>query len=195
MSSLTCENCGTVNPGNVKFCKQCGERLSVPDRENQDQVCSKCGFVNPPKATHCKQCHINLSVIWDPGTWDAEARKKLKQQRRANPRVTVREQTSSRSTPSPGLLIESRYHTLRSVANICRIGGYVLGGLIAVYGLFTTLSMIFDSFLLAVAVLIGSLIGAGIMLIYWLIIAESISVLLDIEENTRQTALLLRQGS
>lgn len=29
MASLTCENCGTVNPDNVKFCKQCGNRLPV----------------------------------------------------------------------------------------------------------------------------------------------------------------------
>lgn len=27
MSNVTCENCGTINPDNVKFCKQCGNRL------------------------------------------------------------------------------------------------------------------------------------------------------------------------
>lgn len=29
MNTVMCENCGTVNPDNVKFCKQCGNRLPV----------------------------------------------------------------------------------------------------------------------------------------------------------------------
>lgn len=29
MNTVICENCGTVNPDSVKFCKQCGNRLPV----------------------------------------------------------------------------------------------------------------------------------------------------------------------
>jgi hypothetical protein len=41
--------------------------------------------------------------------------------------------------------------------------------------------------------LIGALIWAGIVYIFWRVIGEGISVLLDIEENTRRTAVLLQQ--
>lgn len=30
---LTCEKCGTANPGNVKFCKQCGNQLILASAE------------------------------------------------------------------------------------------------------------------------------------------------------------------
>lgn len=29
MATIICDNCGTENPDNVKFCKQCGNRLPV----------------------------------------------------------------------------------------------------------------------------------------------------------------------
>lgn len=29
MATITCDNCGAVNPDNVKFCKQCGNQLPV----------------------------------------------------------------------------------------------------------------------------------------------------------------------
>lgn len=148
--NLTCEKCGTSNPGNVKFCKQCGNQL-----------------------------------ILNAATTAAFEQERPKKDFSRAPISAIR----SSAAPPVGL----RYGTLRSIAAICRIIGYALGGLGVLTGVLGAISRLSDSFLLAIGVLLGSLLGAAVVFVFWLIIAESISVILDIEENTRKTAVLLQQ--
>lgn len=201
MGTIICGSCGTENPDNVRFCKYCGTRLDVRSNiegspgagSSEARICSKCGFVNPPGATNCEQCRINLSVVWNPEVIDAEARKNLEQQRHQK---VLQNYSQDRTPPerkiSSNFPLDSRYSTLRSIAALCRIIGYVFSGLGVLSGLFGAIIRLSDSFWMAIGVLIASLMGAVIVFVFWLIIAESISVILDIEENTRKTAVLLQ---
>lgn len=104
--NLICEKCGTSNPGNVKFCKQCGNQLifsATPTSPDE----------SPKKP--------------DPGS------------RRP---IFV-------AGPSSGGLEGQRYSTLRSIAAICRLFGYVFGGLGVISGLIGALVRLSDSFFTA----------------------------------------------
>ena len=204
MSTIVCESCGTVNPDNVKFCKQCGTRLIANKPQNVpatmeaapsgNQVCTKCGYVNPAGATHCEQCHVNLSVIWDPAVLDEEARKNLERQRQQGVMQAAAVNWPPRQKPGARLpVLENRYGTLRSIAALCRIIGYVFGGLGVISGLIGFIMNLSNSFLRATGTLLGALAGAVIVFVFWVIIAESISVILDIEENTRKSTVLLQE--
>ena len=51
---MTCARCGTDNDAGRKFCKECGERLSV--------TCPSCGAPNPPDAKFCGECAARLAT-------------------------------------------------------------------------------------------------------------------------------------
>ena len=46
-----CPNCGTQNPRDAKFCKQCNTPLGGGKR-----TCGVCGTVNPSDARFCQEC-------------------------------------------------------------------------------------------------------------------------------------------
>lgn len=50
-----CPRCGFVNDDSAKFCKQCGEKLDIPQKENIN-TCSHCGKELPKGALFCKHC-------------------------------------------------------------------------------------------------------------------------------------------
>ena len=144
MATIICNNCGTENPDNVKFCKQCGNQLPVT-------AASTPAFSPAPAAAG-----------------------------------------------QPTGAIEKRYGALRGIASLCYILAIVFAVLSFLIGMgsFLTLSRsIFGLFggggglLGTLGALIGSLASAAITYIFWRVIGESIMVLLDIEENTRRTAM------
>lgn len=45
----TCPSCGNCNPGDVKFCQECGAKLGATK-------CSKCGIPLPPGTRFCGEC-------------------------------------------------------------------------------------------------------------------------------------------
>ena len=141
MSTTTCEKCGTANPGNVKFCKQCGNQLpqtAVPPTPAYQPPVGR-----PPAA----------------------------------------------AAPVPPT--QKRYGALRAISGFCKLMGYIFAGLnlLGVLGGFYW--MFSESFLQGIGLIIGALVAATLAYIFWNIIAESIAVLLDIEENTRRTANFL----
>jgi hypothetical protein len=152
MNTIICESCGTENPDNVKFCKQCGSKLAAA-------IPTYAPVLNEPSPTQEKPAPTWTTPVAAP------------------------------SNPS----IERRYGALRSIAALCRIIAYVFGGLGIIGGLVAFIIGLSDSFFAATAALIGGLISALLVFVFWLIIAESISVILDIEENTRRTAVLLKE--
>lgn len=137
MNMLICNNCGAENLDNVKFCKQCGSKLSTPE-----QVAS----------------------------------------------TPERTAVSAATTQ-----IENKYTALRGIASLCRLLGWVFVGLAGLGALFGVIAIFSDSFFSGLGYIIGAAIWGAVMYIFWNIIAESISVLLDIEMNTRRAAALLEQ--
>jgi len=64
---------------------------------------------------------------------------------------------------------------------------------LAVLGAIGGFILLSDSVLTRLGALLGAFVWGAITYIFWQIIAESISVLLDIEVNTRQAAAALEQ--
>src|SRR5205085_8181696 len=53
MAARVCQNCGTENPAEARFCMSCGTALEA--------VCPSCGTVNPPAAKFCMSCGTALA--------------------------------------------------------------------------------------------------------------------------------------
>jgi class 3 adenylate cyclase/tetratricopeptide (TPR) repeat protein len=53
MEARICQNCGTQNPEQAKFCMSCGGAL--------ERACPSCGSVSPPAAKFCMSCGASLS--------------------------------------------------------------------------------------------------------------------------------------
>jgi class 3 adenylate cyclase/predicted ATPase len=53
MAARTCQNCGTENPVEARFCMSCGNALEA--------VCPSCGTAAPPQAKFCMACGTSLA--------------------------------------------------------------------------------------------------------------------------------------
>jgi len=84
------------------------------------------------------------------------------------------------------------YTALRGIANLCRILSWIAVGLAALQAL-GGLWVMTNSFLLGLTSVIAAIVGGGLLYILLQVVAESISVMLDIEANTRRAAVLLEQ--
>lgn len=145
MTAIICDNCGTANPENVKFCKQCGARLLTTVE---------------PSVTAA------APAIFTPSAQTAPA-------------------------GQPADLLEKRYGTLRGIAALCKVLAGVFTVLIISIGIASV--FISNTDFLNIIILIGTPISAALVYIFWRVLGESISVQLDIEENTRRTAVLLER--
>ncbi len=54
MSGLKCSNCGNINPGDARFCQECGKPLET--------VCPNCSTPNATIAKFCKNCGYALAA-------------------------------------------------------------------------------------------------------------------------------------
>ena len=59
---MTCPSCGFANAAGMRFCGQCGSRLSPG--------CPRCGAENPPGMRFCGQCGTRLDGPTDPAVAD-----------------------------------------------------------------------------------------------------------------------------
>lgn len=139
---IICDSCGAENLDNMKFCKQCGSKLTVSESVDSE------GQIPGGRATAV-----------------------------SNAPVTV----------------ENKYTALRGIASLCRLLGWVFVGLAGLGALFGLITIFSDSFFTGLGFIVGAAIWGAVMYIFWNIIAESISVLLDIEMNTRRAAAILEQ--
>jgi len=51
---IVCNNCGTENPDNARFCEECGNKLDLI-------YCPRCGHGNPSNAKFCLECGARLT--------------------------------------------------------------------------------------------------------------------------------------
>lgn len=56
---IVCNNCGTENPDNARFCEECGNELDLI-------YCPRCGHGNPSNAKFCLECGARLTEEKDP---------------------------------------------------------------------------------------------------------------------------------
>ena len=141
MGTIYCDSCGAENLDSVKFCKQCGNKLTIPE-------------------------HVDVANRSSEVTAAAGARSQIS--------------------------VENKYAALRGIASLCRILSYVFVGLAALGALGGLIAM-FNSFLTGLGAIIGATVWGAVTYVFWQIVAEGITVLLDIELNTRQVASLLEQ--
>jgi ribosomal protein L40E len=210
---INCHSCGEQNSATAKFCKTCGGALEAPDlapetiatgQESGAEeanagaiVCSHCNTENPPGATHCAGCSMNLSYQWKAAPVQAAASTPASAARpvqTAAPPPSARESTSygQKSSFTPSTFATREYTALRGIANLCRILSWVAVGLAALQAL-GGLWVMTNSFLLGLTSVIAAVVGGGLLYILLQVVAESISVMLDIEANTRRAAVLLEQ--
>src|SRR2546426_10125411 len=65
MAARVCQNCGTENPAEARFCMSCGHALEA--------VCPACSTVNPPAAKFCMSCGTALAGDAPPAPAPAAA--------------------------------------------------------------------------------------------------------------------------
>ncbi|GIK57935.1 MAG: DUF4282 domain-containing protein [Chloroflexi bacterium] len=143
--------------------------------------CQNCGAENVGTVNFCKQCGSKLERPSAP-TPSPE------------PKAFAADlPASGTAVAPPPVRIENKFAALHGIASLCRLLAYIFAGLAVLGGIVAFFIALSDSFFAAVGALIGALIWATITYILWRVIGESISVLLDIEENTRRAATILEQ--
>jgi ribosomal protein L40E len=163
---------------------------NVKEAHNMNTLaCQSCGAENPAQVNFCKQCGSKLEG-GAPAAEPTMATTTRTQTASSWPHVPV----STSQTAESDFQVEKRYAVLHGIAFLCHILAFMFAGVVILSGAFWVFILLSDEPIwIAFASAIGTLISAAITYIFWRIIGESISVLLDIEENTRQTAFLLRR--
>lgn len=154
--------------------------------------CPKCGEANMEKSNFCQNCGELLALDAEA---EAAAPAQSFQSTSAGPEPFVTRQSYS---PAPGpaaanVPAKRDYSALRGVAALCKLISWIFVGL-AILQVIGGFIVLFDSFLTGMAVIMGAVVFGAVGYVFWRIIAESILVILDIESNTRATALALAQG-
>jgi hypothetical protein len=139
--------------------------------------CPKCGKENGEGAAFCLHCGTPLARQGE------STARSLPSSGAARPASLL--QSAMAPTKSP-------YAALRNIAALCRLLGWAFVGLAALQ-VIAGLGILLRSFLPGLGVILAAAIIGAIGYVFWNMIAESISVILDIEANTRQTAELLAQ--
>ena len=96
--------------------------------------------------------------------------------------------------PKGGLQVEQRYSGLRFIAGFLQVFGYIMGvlGVFGAIGSFLVYTGDGDAFL-GILTAIGGLLGTGITVLYFIAAANSIKIIIDMEENTRRTYMLMER--
>lgn len=154
------------NLNHAEFCHK-------KEGEMDFQICSNCKHENRSNVDYCTNCGAGLK-----GTTHETSYK-------SQPRINVSSFPQAISPP-----VVRDYSALRGIATLCRYLGWliiVFSGLGVLRGLFTIIGG--SGFLTGAIAVITAIVGGGLLFVVLRVIAESISVLLDIEANTRQVAV------
>jgi len=162
----------------------------------QVRICTSCGEQNPENTWECVNCGETLSVktltalnngaVENPDhETAAQSEKPLK---RTSPNKKNVLKTSEYSASSWS---SKRYKALSGISSLCTGLSRLMLGL-AGLGIFGGLQVIVSQSLPTIfgfLIIIVSIIGGAATYIFFRVLAEGISVFLDIESNTRATAM------
>ncbi len=149
-------------------------------------TCAKCGQENTGESLYCIDCGASLRGL-------PRVEPKL-----AQPVVGHSSQrtTYAPAPDAPSVYSASSYAGLRSIAALCSGLGWlvmVMTGLGMIGSLIVMLGRERSFFLAGLGGIIVSLVIGGLCFLLLRVIAEGISVFLDIEANTRETAINSRK--
>ncbi len=208
MAMVTCPNCGHPNADMAKFCAKCGNKLTPAETLVMGAVDDSAPLppARPPVISAKEQAAFDAPVT-GPGAMPPPRPASA-----SAPAYTPPSYTPPAYTPPPAVVPPlasgpaiapataggHRFVAMRTIAGLANILAIVsavlgfLGGLGWGYILGTN---ILGG---AIAgVLIGLIIGAiagGLGWVYWRLLGEGIWVILDIEANTRRSAVALEEG-
>ena len=74
---MICVQCKAENPGDKKYCRECGAKLT--------RICSRCGSECSPRDKFCGECGQNLKVSPSPSSKDLSSDEKLQMVKRYLP--------------------------------------------------------------------------------------------------------------
>jgi len=63
-SSWCCKGCGIFNPGDKKFCSDCGKPNEQPVSQQTGEKCPHCKESLPTGAAFCRKCGLDLNNGW-----------------------------------------------------------------------------------------------------------------------------------
>lgn len=58
---MNCNQCGTENKHDAKFCSNCGQELHLTEPATKTASCFHCGFENDQRARFCANCGVELN--------------------------------------------------------------------------------------------------------------------------------------
>lgn len=169
-TGTVCASCGTENSVTSKFCLSCGGALNGASAEEGES--SAVGQSWPEQG-------------WAPST--------------STPAVaTGKQAASARQAQGAGAgysassFASGDYGAMRGLAQLCRFISYVFVGA-AILGGLVGLITITRSFTMGLGMIVSAALFGAFNYIIFRLLGESISVIIDIEANTRRTAQLLEK--
>jgi len=222
MNSVTCPNCSTLNSASNVFCISCGHNLAQapppeplpniplrgpqpnrveyllrdlqdPDADTRRVAAQQLGLLKAPTPDILGALQRAAESDSNSGVRSA-AGGALRNLRLLPPSPQYAPPRESRgSSAAPSTYSAGGYTALRGIASLCTLLGWIIlgfAGLSAIGGLVAMT----DSFFTGIAIIALSVFSGGFSFVILRVIAEGISVMLDIEANTRRAAAILERS-
>lgn len=166
------------------------------------KVCAKCETDNLAGARYCLNCGSPLeqAAAWpERGSQRSETQEgsnALSKQQVAQ-QAPIRRPLASWGSEQPGAYAASsyaakNYGAMRSIAELCRLVSYLIVA-VAVLGMLAGVVGMLNSVMAGFALIVTSALFGAFSYIIFRLLGEGISVIIDIEANTRRTAQLLEK--
>ena len=169
------------------------------------KTCNKCGYQNTDDARECVNCLTNIQ--WakvNLGNFTGTPEETIsigeyERNRRGVNEFPHSAKTSNADKTSLPILEnfpQKNYAVLRGISNLSNVLAWIMMSFFIISGLggFISITSSMNMFLGLAAFIVAILIGVFFFILLR-VVAESISVLLDIEKNTRQTAINTQKGT
>lgn len=120
----SCTRCGFVNDDSAKFCKQCGEKLDILQKESMN-TCPHCGKELPKEAMFCKHCGTPVEQM---------QKQQNKSDLKSDPstKQTFMDNSNKRSTRNLTSLNQLQQATSKSKGNASNVHLFALGLCLAI---------------------------------------------------------------
>ena len=120
----SCPRCGFSNDDSAKFCKQCGEKLDILQKESMN-TCPHCGKEFPKEALFCKYCGTPVEQM---------QKQEIKLDSKSDPstKQTFMDNSNNRSTRDLTSLNQLQQATSKSKGNVPNVHLFAFGLCLAI---------------------------------------------------------------